>query len=130
MKSGEIQAEPIDFVCDIELKAKIALSNISRGAWDEWQKVLDDPDSYELLPEDLRMVLGFTFGTNLLGVDGDYRRLYWRAKQEQDRRAVTPREDEDDAGIIADAFTDTGDIGFDFGYNNDGTTDPTSEALS
>lgn len=115
MKSGELIPEPIDFVCDIEIKAKRALTG-NPGAIAEWQKVLDDPDSYELLPEDLRMVLGFTFSTNLLGVDGDYRKLYWRVKQEQDRRAVTPTESEDDdAGIFTD--NSSGSIGFDFGYS-------------
>lgn len=133
MKQGEVAAEPVDFICDVELKAKQALmcdtGQIVPHWYAEWQKVLDDPDSYELLSTDLRTLIGFTFGIKLLGVDGDYRRLYWRYKQDQDRRSILTEESEDDnAGD--DFFANHGDTGFDFGYNVDGTTDPDSEAYS
>lgn len=117
MKSGEITAEPIDFVCDIEMKAKRILDQ-DWSALKEWQKVMDDPDSYDTLPLDVQTLLGFSFSVNQLGVDGDYRRLYWRAKQEQDRRAVTQTESEDDdAGIFGDG---SGDTSFPFGFNEEG----------
>lgn len=120
MKSGEITAEPIDFVCDIEMKAWRILDQ-DGAAYAEWRKVLSDPDSYDQLPMDVQLLLGFAFSVNRLGVDGDYRRLYWRVKQEQDRRAVTQSESEDDdAGIFGDG---NGDSSFLFGSGEEGTAE-------
>lgn len=122
MKSGEITPEPIDFVCDIEIKANRILDKDWAAKY-EWQKVLNDPDSYELLPVDVQNFLGFAFSVNRLGVDGDYRKLYWRVKQEQDRRAVAPREEDDDARIFSD---NSGDPSFPFGFNTEDGAGETS----
>lgn len=79
MRQGEVQAEPIDFIIDVELKAKRALQRVPVGI-KAWFFVLDNPDRYAGLPVGVREELGKEFNASRLGVDGAYRMLYFRVK--------------------------------------------------
>jgi hypothetical protein len=77
LKQGGVIAEAIDFLADVEVKAKRALSPLYYKVY--LQLALDG--NYELLPIDLQCALGQAFGA--LNYDGDYRALYYRAKNNQ-----------------------------------------------
>lgn len=79
MRQGEVQAEPLDFLIDVELKAKRAL-DVRGAGWPLWQAVLDDPQSYASLWLHAREEIGKVFQQYGLGVDGAYRMLYFRVK--------------------------------------------------
>jgi len=79
MKQGEVKAEPLDFVMDVELKAARALTrNISARV--EWNKVLSEPENYRFLPVLIREQLGEVFEKNKLGPTGAYKVLFYRNK--------------------------------------------------
>ena len=83
LKQGEVLAEAIDFLADFEIKAKRVLSPL-------YYKVLLQltmDGNYELFPVDLQCALGQEFLRCSMNYDGDYRRLYWQAKNNrlQDR---------------------------------------------
>ena len=84
MRQGEVQADPIDFVIDVELKAKRALQHDPMGKV-EWTEILKEPDQYLLASEFTRKVLGHAFLSTRLDVGGDYKKLYWRIKNNQQR---------------------------------------------
>lgn len=69
--TGEIAAEAIDFLCDVELKAKRVLSPIE---FIMFQYEID------LLPE-VQSELGRVFYKCRLGVTGDYKSLYFQTRQ-------------------------------------------------
>lgn len=76
LKQGEVTPEAIDFTADVEIKAKRTLSPL-------YYKVLLQlaaEDTYELFPIDLQCQLGQVFWEHDLNYDGDYRVLYFRAK--------------------------------------------------
>lgn len=79
MKGGECRAEPIDFMADVEIKAKRALSN-DRYALGEWEMVLRDPSKYPMVSPVTREKLGRTFEAHDLDVSGAYRMLYFKVK--------------------------------------------------
>lgn len=82
MRQGEVPAEPLDFVIDVELKAMRAIVQDvdPRYAISEWVRVLTAPEEYLSLPVVIREELGREFQQSRLGVDGDYRMLYFRVK--------------------------------------------------
>jgi hypothetical protein len=87
LKQGEVVAEAIDFLADFEIKAKRVLSPL-------YYKVLLQlalAGNYELFPIDLQCTLGQEFLRCNMNYDGDYRRLYWQAKNNrlQDREEPT-----------------------------------------
>lgn len=84
MKQGEVAAEPIDFCADVELKADrtLGLGHVL------WSGVIDNPERYLHLPEHLRQELGRAFSINRLGVDGDYRALFFKLKNQNMRAAL------------------------------------------
>lgn len=79
MRQGEVKALPIDFIIDVELKAKRAIV-YGPFAQSEWAEVMAEPNKYEGVSEFTRRALGRTFNEYGLGVDGAYRMLYWRTK--------------------------------------------------
>lgn len=85
MRQGEVQAEPIDFVIDVELKARRALQQDIDPVYAvaEWLRILDAPEQYATLPVAIREEIGNEFLSCGLGVDGAYRMLYWRVKNRQ-----------------------------------------------
>ena len=76
LKQGVVIAEAIDFLADVEVKAKRALSPLYYKVY--LQLALDG--SYGLLPIDLQCVLGEVFWRSDLDYNGDYRILYFKAK--------------------------------------------------
>ncbi len=94
MRQGEVRSEPIDFCIDVELKAKRAIMaqfdpyNPTR-IFNEWFKVLDNPENYLTLPMDIREVIGREFELCGLGVDGAYKLLYWRVKNNYQKQEET-----------------------------------------
>lgn len=82
MRQGEVPAEPLDFIIDVELKAKRAiLADIDPAyATAEWMTVMYHPELYPHLPVVIREELGREFEAKRLGVDGDYRLLYFKVK--------------------------------------------------
>lgn len=85
MKQGEVKAEPMDFCIDVELKAKRALltGNPDYYAVGEWVTVMYHPDTYAQVSVSTREVLGLAFEKGRLGIDGDYRTLFFRVKNQQ-----------------------------------------------
>ena len=83
LKQGEVTPEAIDFTADVEIKAKRTLSPLYYKVL--LQLTLDG--NYELFPVDLQCALGQEFLRCSMNYDGDYRRLYWQAKNNrlQDR---------------------------------------------
>ncbi len=79
--AGEIQAQPVDFIIDVELKAKRLLGEpiynvFLRAVYNE---------NLELLPEYTREALGRTLSEYGLGPEGTYAKLYFSVKNEQVR---------------------------------------------
>jgi len=87
LKQGEVKAEPVDFMLDIEIKATKALND--PFSEDMWENVLDDPESYPDLPEPIQMLLGKAFIDGHLDSESDYRMLYFKIRNEQVRRTIS-----------------------------------------
>lgn len=103
MRQGEVKAEPIDFLADVEIKAARYINNlgITKDAVRHmWQSVLKHPDTYHYLYWTVREDLGKAFDIGRLGVDGDYKMLFFRAKNNQERkpREVTSGDDDTNTG--------------------------------
>lgn len=77
--SGEVKAEGIDFCADVEMKAKRTLNPI------QYRLVLRYAleDRYTSVPKKLQQALGAVFMNSNLNFDGDYKVLYFRAKNNQ-----------------------------------------------
>jgi len=86
MRQGEVKAEPIDFVCDVETRAKLTLTDHNELLL--WWDVLEEPDRYPGLPEYMQEELGLAFTLFDLGISGPYRQLYFRLKNQSDRRRL------------------------------------------
>ena len=100
LKQGEVTAEPLDYMADIQLKSKRILSPI------EYAMLLRliENETPDVLPTHLEQKLGEQFLKSKLDASGDYRVLYYRAKNarlhdtiEQDRpqfpeEIVTPED--------------------------------------
>jgi hypothetical protein len=79
LKQGECIAEAIDFLADVEIKAKRVLSPVQCKVYLQ----LAISDDYVLFPSDLQCTLGQEFMRSNMNYDGDYRVLYYRAKNNQ-----------------------------------------------
>lgn len=80
MKQGEVKAEPIDFVMDVDLKASRYLNSTGNGIL--WGIVMQQPE-YKL-PLNLREGLGEVFFLSNLGIEGHYKTLYFRTKNKKE----------------------------------------------
>jgi hypothetical protein len=80
-RNDEVQALPIDFLIDVELKAKRALPEVMYHMFLR----LASTDSLEVLPEAAKLTLGMTWKEWGMGVEGSYKSLYFRTKNEQIR---------------------------------------------
>lgn len=78
MKSGHVQELPIDFLMDVEIKAKRTLADdpYALGAW--WG-ILRKPENYPTMPVKTRERLGKVFEETRLGPSGDYKSLFFKA---------------------------------------------------
>jgi hypothetical protein len=79
LKQGEVTAEAIDFICDVEAKAKRLLSPTQYRLFMKFAA----EEKYNSVPSTLRQSLGLLFLRSNLNYDGDYRVLYYRAKNNQ-----------------------------------------------
>ena len=83
LKQGEVTAEAIDFLADFELKARRVLNPM------QYKLVLryTVEDRYQSIPKGLQQDLGMIFLKSNMDSSGDYRSLYFRAKNNrlQDR---------------------------------------------
>lgn len=84
MKQGEVAATAIDFCADVEIKAHRELARFPFEL-SLWELVERDPSYYTKIPLDIRETLGRAFDRGNLGVDGAYRTLYFKTKQQQER---------------------------------------------
>jgi hypothetical protein len=80
-KGGEVVAEAIDFLIDIELKAGRVLSY---SDYFQWLR-LADTENYNLVPEENQIALGRIWIEYGMGVEGAYRMLYFKEKNAQYR---------------------------------------------
>lgn len=78
-QSGEVDAEPIDFIADVEMKAKRILNPTQYRLL---MKFVAD-EKYEEVPKVIKQQLGVLFLRSKMNYDGDYRVLYFRAKNNQ-----------------------------------------------
>jgi len=104
-KQGEVKAEPIDFVCDIEMRAARTLS--LQDWLLKWWDVLEEPWRYPDLPKEVQE-LGKAFLENDLGVEGHYRTLYFRVKNQLERKKF---KETDDANAGYDILNDAIEYG-------------------
>ena len=79
LKQGEVTAEPIDFICDVEAKAKRLLTPT------QYRLLLKFAanEKYQSVPKVIKQSLGLLFLRSNLNFDGHYRVLYYRAKNNQ-----------------------------------------------
>lgn len=80
-RAGEITAQPLDFIIDVEIKTKRLLGEpiynvFLRAVYNE---------NLELLPEYTREALGRVFSEYGLGPEGTYAKLFYAVKNEQVR---------------------------------------------
>ena len=80
-RADEAEALPVDFLIDVELKAK---RTVGQRFYDMFQRAVYN-ENLDLLSETLRETLGRTFLEYGLGPDGAYARLYYKVKNDQVR---------------------------------------------
>ncbi len=78
-QSGEVDAESVDFLSDVEIKAKRVLSPTQYRLFLKFAAE-EKPES---VPQILRQSLGLMFLRSNLNFDGHYRVLYYRAKNDR-----------------------------------------------
>jgi hypothetical protein len=90
-RQGEVSAEPLDFLIDVEIKTKRA---IGQQFYDLFLRAVYN-ENLDILPEYLREALGKAWQEWGLGVEGAYRTLYFNAKNSQMREALRARGEHD-----------------------------------
>jgi hypothetical protein len=86
--SGEVQCEPLDFLWDVEIRAKEILDPLDYAMFLR----LSYQEQPELIPAHIKEALGIIFDANGLGITGAYRSLYFRIKNQNMREAMHERE--------------------------------------
>lgn len=93
LKQGEVTAEGVDFLADVEIKAKRVLSATQYRLLMKFAS----EEKLESVPKTIQQQLGLIFIRSKLNYDGDYRVLYFRAKndrlQDRDEPVHFPEED-------------------------------------
>jgi hypothetical protein len=79
LKQGEVTAEAIDFMADVEIKAKRVLNTLCYKVY----LALAQEGNYAIISSDIQCALGAAFLRGDLNYDGAYRVLYFRAKNNQ-----------------------------------------------
>lgn len=85
MRGGEIEAIPLDFIIDIETKAKRGLHD--GYLYEMFLKMANSDQCYKMT-EPMKVILGRIWLDYGLGVEGTYARLYYKTKNEQIRRVL------------------------------------------
>jgi len=78
VRQGEVPAEALDFICDVEIKAKRANINAI-----SWHRILQYPETYLELSKEDKRALGKVFKCGQLDVGGPYKKLYFKAKNQR-----------------------------------------------
>lgn len=93
LRQGEVTAEGVDFLADVEIKAKRVLSATQYRLLMKFAS----EEKLESVPKTIQQQLGLIFIRSKLNYDGDYRVLYFRAKndrlQDRDEPVHFPEED-------------------------------------
>lgn len=79
LRQGVVTAEPIDFIADVEMKAKRLLSPTQYRLLMRFVA----EEKYQSVPKKIQQQLGVLFLRSNMNYDGDYRVLYFRAKNNQ-----------------------------------------------
>ncbi len=93
-RCDEVPALPIDFMIDVELKAKRVLPTPMY----EMFLRLTTLSNLELLPTAAKLLLGQVWKEYGLGVEGSYRTLYFKTKNEQVRNFLKGTQHGDSSG--------------------------------
>lgn len=122
-RCDEVSALPIDFMMDVELKAKRVLPT----PMFEMFLRLVALSNLELLPMTAKLLLGKVWKEYGLGVEGSYRTLYFKTKNEQVRNFLkgthNGNSSGDTQGDITDSDAYTGPYGIVSGELEAGTAD-------
>ena len=93
LRQGEVAAESVDFLSDVEIKAKRILSPAQYSLL--MSHVAEE--RIDSVPKDVQEQLGLMFLRSKLNYDGDYRVLYYKAKnnrlQDRDEPMHFPEEE-------------------------------------
>ena len=92
----EVEALPIDFLIDVELKAARVLP---APLLDMFMR-LAEVSQMVLLPDAAKLLLGRVWAEYGLGVEGAYRKLYYNTKNEQIRNYMKGKADAYTTGAI------------------------------
>lgn len=79
LKQGEVVAEAIDFISDVEIKAKRILNQTQYRLLMKFAA----EEKYDSAPKIIKQQLGLLFLRSDMNYDGAYRVLYYRAKNNQ-----------------------------------------------
>lgn len=90
--NGEVTAEPMDFLFDVEKKAKRVLTPRQYTFF----QVYTLNGAPQLISADIQLALGTVWYQTEMDIDGPYRSLYFRIKNRMDRERFT-KEDTDGA---------------------------------
>lgn len=93
-RCDEVAALPIDFLIDVELKAKRVLPITMYNMFLR----LTTLSNLELLPDTAKLLLGQVWKEYGLGVEGSYRTLYFKMKNEQVRNFLKRTTNGNDSG--------------------------------
>lgn len=85
--NNECKAEELDFLADVELRAKQALSPKQYALFLAYTLA----SAPYLVPEDAQLALGTVWNANGLSLDGSYRSLYFKIKNQNERDAMRAR---------------------------------------
>ena len=93
LRQGEVTAEAVDFMADVEIKAKRLLNPTQYRLLMKFVET----ERIESIPREIQNNLGLMFLRSNLNFDGDYRVLYYRAKnnrlQDRDEPQHFPEEE-------------------------------------
>lgn len=78
-QTGEVKPEVVDFIADVEIKVKRVLGP---ALFRDFMLIVAE-EKYQQLNVFIQSLLGQTFLKNNLNYDGDYRVLYFQAKNER-----------------------------------------------
>jgi hypothetical protein len=89
--NNEVTAEPLDFILDVESKAKKVLSP-KHYAMFQYFVMAGEP---QLTPLEAKLALGEVWYASDLNLDGSYKTLYFRVKNQQARETMRVKVEDD-----------------------------------
>src|SRR5271166_5967119 len=85
--NGEVPADPLDFMCDVEKRARTALAPKDYTLF----LAFSANNAVHLIPDNVKLGLGKTWYENSLDISGSYRSLYFRVKNQMERDNLRAR---------------------------------------